>query len=65
MLSSPLLGPREKCITLLASRACDPFSCAREKYGYLTNFRWYTGVLIDLSHVEVRLAIFGPEDSVQ
>ena len=27
--------------------------CARDKFAYLTNFRWYTGVLVDLSHVEV------------
>ncbi|CAN0299944.1 unnamed protein product, partial [Ectocarpus fasciculatus] len=26
--------------------------CARDKYAYLSNFRWYTGVLIDLSRVE-------------
>ncbi|CAM9363760.1 unnamed protein product, partial [Sphacelaria rigidula] len=28
------------------------FVCSRDKYTYLTNFRWYTGVLVDLSHVE-------------
>ena len=27
--------------------------CSRDKYAYLSNFRWYTGVLVDLSHVEV------------
>ncbi|CBJ32812.1 Coatomer protein complex,delta sub-unit [Ectocarpus siliculosus] len=26
--------------------------CSRDKYAYLSNFRWYTGVLIDLSRVE-------------
>lgn len=31
-----------------------PCRCSRDKYAYLSNFRWYTGVLIDLSRVEVR-----------
>ncbi|CAM9768696.1 unnamed protein product [Ectocarpus sp. 4 AP-2014] len=26
--------------------------CSRDKYAYMSNFRWYTGVLIDLSRVE-------------
>lgn len=32
--------------------------CSRDKYAYLSNFRWYTGVLIDLSHVEVSKTIY-------
>ncbi|CAN0277343.1 unnamed protein product, partial [Discosporangium mesarthrocarpum] len=26
--------------------------CSRNKYSHLTNFQWYTGVLMDLSRVE-------------
>lgn len=31
--------------------------CSRDKYAYMSNFRWYTGVLVDLSHVEVSIAV--------
>lgn len=31
--------------------------CSRDKYAYMSNFRWYTGVLVDLGHVEVSFAV--------